>query len=300
MTSLRARLTKLGTRVLIKRRGLDADQTVRHLRRTLRKPPVSPPLPRGIRVTGPDTAGPDGDWLKPVGNKADDTLLYIHGGAFMAGETATYHPMAARLAKKLNMDVFLPRYPLTPDHPFPAALDQITAAYRHLLDTGHDPAKLVVGGDSAGGNLTLALLLRLRDEQMPLPRCAFTFSPATDATCGLPSIDGNDRSDAMLTADLIRQASALYSNGQDQHHPYISPRFGDYTGLPPLLIAVSEQECLRDDAYAAVNKAREAGVPVTLVSRPDMPHVWPILYPVIPEAGQDLDKVEAFIRETRP
>lgn len=296
MPGIRTRLTRVALRALIKRECHEPEPTVRHLRRVMAAPPLLKRLPVGARRE-PVELDQNLIATRVSVDEAQFTVLYFHGGAFMAGETATYHAMAGYMARKLPGEVYLLDYRLAPEHPYPAALDDCMSAYRALLDQGVNPEHLIVAGDSAGGNLTLATLLRARDEGLPLPRCAATLSPSTDATCQLPSIDGNDRSDVMLTASMIRQAAKIYLNGTDPHTPWASPLHGDYRGLPPLFFTTSESECLRDDCYAAVNKAREAGVTARLITRKTMPHVWPIFYPLMPEAKKDLKKAVAFMQQ---
>jgi monoterpene epsilon-lactone hydrolase len=296
MPGIRTRLTRMALRAVIKRECHERETTVRHLRRVLAAPPLLERVPVGASLASMNPA-PGLPATRISSRDPDYTVLYFHGGAFVAGETPIYHAMAGYMARKLPGEVYLLQYRLAPEHPYPAALEDCLSAYRALLDKGVDPDKLILAGDSAGGNLTLATLLRARDEGLPLPRCAVTFSPSTDATCQLPSIDGNDPSDAMLTASMVRQAAGVYLNGQDPRTPYASPLHGDYQGLPPLFFTVSENECLRDDCYAAVNKAREAGVSADVITRPGMPHVWPIFYPLIPEAGKDLKRAVDFMRE---
>lgn len=296
MPGIRTRLTRLALRALIKRECPERDPTIRHLRRALAAPPLLKRLPVGAHREPVELD--EGLWATRVHtNDARYTVLYFHGGAFVAGETATYNAMAGYMARKLPGEVYLLDYRLAPEHPYPAAVDDCMSAYRALLDQGVNPEHLILAGDSAGGNLTLATLLRARDEGLPLPRCAVTFSPTTDATCRLPSIDGNDRRDVMLTATMIRQAAKIYLNGTDPWTPWASPLHGDYRGLPPLFFTTSESECLRDDCYAAVNKAREAGVTARLITRKAMPHVWPIFYPLMPEAKKDLKEAVAFIQQ---
>ena len=295
MPGIRTRLTRLALRARIKRECPDPDFTVRHLRRVMAAPPLLTRLPVGAHRESVELN--QDLWATRIhADNARYTVLYVHGGAFMAGDTTTYHAMAGYLARKLPGEVYLLDYRLAPEHPYPAALDDCMNAYRALLDQGVDPEHMILAGDSAGGNLTLATLLRARDENLPLPRCAVTFSPSSDATCRLPSIDGNNRSDVMLTASMIRQAAAIYLNGIDPRTPGASPLHGEYQGLPPLFFTTSENECLRDDCYAALNNAREAGVTARLVTRKDMPHVWPIFYPLMPEAKKDLQQAVAFMR----
>lgn len=154
-----------------------------------------------------------------------------------------------------------------------------------------------MAGDSAGGNLTLVTLLRARDENLTLPICAMALSPGTDATGTLTSLSANSDSDAMLSKGMIDMAVNIYLNGADPTHPYASPARGDFSGFPPLLITVSEEECLRDDAYRAVYNAHQAQVPVDLLSRPDMPHVWIVFPLLLPEAREDMHILVNFVEK---
>lgn len=295
MPSLAARTANLAFRTLIKRNELTREEAPGHFRRAMAPPPVSLPLPRGVTREPGEVGGVPGDWLRT--ENAGLTLLYLHGGAFMAGKIQTYHPFCGRLAQLLNADVFLVDYRLAPEHPFPAPVEDCFTAFRALLDSGVAPEKLVVAGDSAGGSLTLATLLRARQEGLPQPRCAVGISAATDATCEAASIVANRRSDSMLSPAMIRQASAIYLDGTDPHEILVSPSLADFHGLPPLMFTVSETECLRDDTYAAVAQARKAGIPVEVVARKGLPHVWPIFWPLLPEARQDAKRIAAFIQQ---
>ena len=144
----------------------------------------------------------------------------------------------------------------------------------------------------------LRTLLALRDKGIPLPKCAVVLSPFSDVRATARSITGNNRSDAMLSKQMLEVGRNVYARTpEDETNPYASPALGDYTGLPPLLITVCEEECLRDDAYAVADRARVCGVQVSFISRPDLLHVWPIFVPVLPEAREDLRKIIRFIRQ---
>lgn len=294
MTSIAARTANLAFRALIKRDELTREQAPRHFRRAMAAPPIALPLPRGVRLEHSEINGVPGDWLRT--ENAGITLLYLHGGAFMAGKVRTYHPFCARLAQLLNADVFLADYRLAPEHPFPAPLEDCFGVYRSLLN-GVAAENLVVAGDSAGGSLTLATLLRARQEGLPQPCCAVGISAATDATCEAASIVANRNSDSMLSPAMVRQASAIYLNGTDPDEILVSPSKADFAGLPPLMFTVSETECLRDDTYAAVEKARAAQVPVEVLARAGLPHVWPVFWPLLPEARTDVKRIAAFIQQ---
>lgn len=291
MASLSAKIIKPLFRAVMKRDIQDPDHLVRHLRRVMNAPLMPSQIPRGVSLRNGRVADVPGQWMSTVNPVA--TVLFLHGGAFVGGRLDTYHHFCGTLAKALNARVFLADYRLAPEHPFPAATDDAFAVYSALIK---ESLPLMVAGDSAGGNLTLATLLRARDEQQLMPVCAVAISPGADATGKLMSRDANNDSDPMLSRVMIDGATRIYLQGADPFHPYASPTQGDYQGLPPLMLTVSEEECLRDDSYVVAEQARRASVPVTLLSRQDMPHVWPIFLLLLPEARQDTRKIVRFMQ----
>lgn len=293
MPSLIARVVKAGSRLTIRHQPKSADSLVRHLRRTMGNPPMVTLLPRGVTLSPFREGNLKGDWLRVA--KPRQVLLYLHGGGYVCGTPKTYHNLCGRLAKALEADVLMPAYRLAPEHPFPAAVDDALEAYDFLLRQGWRGDQISVAGDSAGGGLTLALLLALRDRQLPLPKCAVVYSPYADVTMAQPSRRYNDGKDDMLSYRMLEVGMDVYVQNGDHENPYASPVNGDYTGLPPLFITVCEQEIFRDDAYRVADAARAAGVPVSLLARNDLLHVWPIFVPILPEAREDLEKVARFI-----
>ncbi|HEX6591390.1 MAG TPA: alpha/beta hydrolase [Moraxellaceae bacterium] len=298
MPSLIARTIKLGARLTIKHKPATPDALVKHLRIHMNKPPFPTVLPPGVQLEKFSEKGLRGDRLFVA--KPGQVILYLHGGGYVCGRTRTYHNFCSRLARELGAEVWLPDYRLAPEHPFPAAIEDATAIYEVLLQKGWRPEQITIAGDSAGGGLTLGTLLALRDQGRPLPKCAVVLSPVSDVRFINPSITSNDRSDWMLGKTMLETGRPLYAQSPaDAINPYASPALGDYTGLPPLFVTVCEQECLRDDAYAVQRQAEAAGVPVTLLSRPDVLHVWPIFAPVMPEAREDLQRIANFIRSVK-
>lgn len=294
MASLAANAVKLYSRLMIKTKPSDPVALVQHIRRNFNNPPPSV-LPFGVRRERFQAEGLKGDWLRV--QKPTQVILYLHGGGYVGGVPRTYHNLCGRLARELRADVYLPKYRLAPEHPFPAALDDALAGYELLLQKGYSSRQITVAGDSAGGGLTLGLLLALRDRGLPLPKCAVALSPYADLTCTLDSRHYNDKKDAMLSYGMLSVGKHLYTRTEaDMRHPYASPVFGDYAGLPPLLLTVCEEECFRDDSYVVAERARGAGVPVEMISRQDLFHVWPIFYPLLPEARTDVKRIIAFIR----
>lgn len=301
MTSLAARALRLYSRAVIRqRRPASKEALVRHLRRTMDHPPPLPAaMPSCVRLATFSGHGIHGDWLQV--KSAQRAILYLHGGGYVAGVTKTYHALCGKLAKELDADVFMPAYRLAPEHPFPAALDDAVATYELMLAHGWQPQHIVISGDSAGGGLALATLLKLRDDGRPLPSCAIAMSPYADLTITAKSHATNDATDAMLSERMIAIGDDLYVRREgDKQNPHASPVLGDFTGLPPLLVTVDEEECLRDDAYEVIARAKKAGVPISLISRSGVVHVWPVFYPLLPEARQDVKKIVTFIRKLVP
>lgn len=234
--------------------------------------------------------GVRGEWLGAPG--APRTLLYLHGGGYFACSSRTHRPVTQALARA-GLRVFAADYRLAPEHPYPAALDDAVAAYRGLLDAG--AGGVVVAGDSAGGGLALALMLRLRELGVTLPARAALFSPWTDLAATGESIRRNTRRDAMFTGEGIAPGADAYVGGADRRDPLISPLYGDFTGLPPLLVHVGADEVLLDDSTRLAERARAAGVVVELKVWPVVPHVWQIMARFIPEGRQSLDAAARFL-----
>ncbi|MGM0563514.1 MAG: alpha/beta hydrolase [Pseudomonadota bacterium] len=293
MSSLNARIFRAFSRINIKRHGQSVEETVAHMRRQLDAAPMPTLLPLGVKSEPSTMAGIPA--LRVSVKKPLRTVLYLHGGGYVAGRPETYRNLAGRLAKKLRAEVYIPDYRLAPEHPYPAALDDSVACYRWLLESGVDATTLAVAGDSAGGCLTLAVLLRLRDEGTPLPAAAAALSPAGHLACDNPSMDGNDHLDSMLSADMIRNCAKAYATGEDVDNPYLSPALGDFRGIPPMVMTVDEEECLRDGAHEVAERQRAAGGEVKLISRWGLFHVWPIFTPLLREAREDVAQIADFL-----
>jgi cation diffusion facilitator CzcD-associated flavoprotein CzcO/acetyl esterase/lipase len=224
--------------------------------------------------------------------------MYVHGGGFIGGSPVTHRPITAGLALR-GFRVFAPDYRLAPEHPFPAPLDDVVAAWRGLRalhDADSPGRRLVVAGDSAGGNLALALMLSLRDAGERLPDAAALFSPSTDITGASPSIEGNTGRDPMFHGPSLEHLGRAYAGSAgDPTNPLISPLFADLAGLPPLLIHVGAEEVLRDDGLRLAQKARAAGVRVETVVWPVVPHAWQLVAK-LPETRRSLDRAAEFMQ----
>lgn len=261
--------------------------------------------PRGVALQRVDAGGVPAEWLVPTRGASDGVLLYIHGGAWTIGWNLAHRWLVGHLARATGRRALAIDYRLAPEHPFPAALEDCLAAYRWLLRQGTRPEDIIVAGDSAGGNLTLTLMLALRDNGEPLPAAGVCLSPVTDlavekevAAAAVPAIQRTGR-DAGLPVEWAQQQLRLYLGETDPRLPLVSPYYADLRGLPPLLIQVGADEYLAHDARRFVPRAQEAGVDVTLQVWPGMWHVFPILVGFMPEANQAVQAIAAFCREHR-
>ena len=265
-----------------------------------------PPL-KGVTYTRDALGGVPGEWVEREGAAAiatnpRPTLMYVHGGGFVGCSPRTHRAITSAFALQ-GWRVFAPDYRLAPEHPFPAPLDDVIAAWgalRTLHDADSPGQRLVLAGESAGGNLALALMLVLRDAGEPLPDAVALFSPATDLTGGSPSIEGNGERDAMFHGpSLANLGNAYLGAGGDATNPRVSPLFGDLHGLPPLLFHVAAEEALRDDGLRFAEKARAAGVHVETSVWPVVPHAWQLLAK-LPEARRSITRASEFLKTAVP
>lgn len=221
-------------------------------------------------------------------------VLYLHGGAFIAGRPENFAGMLSRLARLARCEVIAPDYRLAPEHPFPAAVDDSRTAWDGLIARGYRPSDIVLGGDSAGGNLAFGLLASLLAEGQR-PAGLIAFSPVTDLTFSGRTIDTNAKADSVLPAarrgDLLR----FYLDGARPEDPRASPLLADFTDPPPVFLQFSETEILADDSRRMARKLDAAGGDVTLDPWPDAPHVWVLLDGILPEAREGLKRAAAFI-----
>ncbi len=235
-----------------------------------------------------------GEWVRPRGCKTDDrALLYLHGGGYVSCSPQTHRPITMALARLLQCPVFALDYRLAPEHRFPAAVDDAATALQWLAANGMRPEKLAIAGDSAGGGLVLAAMLRLRALSRALPSCAVGLSPWVDLTAA--SHYRNSGSCSMFQPWDVAVFAKVYLDGASAENPEASPFFGDLRGFPPLLTQVSSTELLFDDALRLHEKAQRCGVASTLSVYPGLPHVWQVLVGLVPEARRALEQVAEFI-----
>lgn len=258
-------------------------------------------IPRGTRTQwqalGDGQHRVDTFDVVPRNLSSDKVVLYLHGGGFVFGSPKVYAALAGQLAQRLGARVVLPRYRLAPEHIFPAASDDVRAAWDGLLRSGIAPDRIVIGGDSAGGALTLSLLDRLAQEQGPMPAAAFCFSPLTDLTFSGESFRKNAKVEAVLPAERAHSMAEMYLQNGNPKDPQVSPIFGHFNGIAPVWITVGDTEILYDDARRMVQVLSESGVDVTFVEQQDLPHVWPLFHDILPEARQTLNDLADWIRQ---
>ncbi|CDO59008.1 Carbohydrate esterase/CE10 [Candidatus Phaeomarinobacter ectocarpi] len=222
-------------------------------------------------------------------------LLYLHGGGYIVCSPATHRLMVARICREAGLKALLIDYRLAPEHPFPAAVEDAEAAYRWLLAAGHKPEDIVVAGDSAGGGLTMSLLLTLREENMPMPAAAALLSPWTDLALTGWTMLTHARRDPMLRLDSASLAVRHYMQDTSPTHPIASSIYADLTGLPPLYVQVGENEILLDDSRRLVSRAQAHGVESSLEIWPGMPHVFQA-FPQVPESKRAIEGIGTFLK----
>jgi monoterpene epsilon-lactone hydrolase len=251
---------------------------------------------RKVQIVPVEAGSVPSEWLIPPGAPDDRAMLYIHGGAWFMGSTHTHRGLVSYLAYESGIRALSINYQLAPENPFPAGLDDCITAYEWLLQGGISAQKIIVAGDSAGGNLTLALLIALRDAGKPLPAGAVALSPATDLAYTGESMKTRAHLDPILPNLGPSNITKDYITNHDPHHPLISPLYADLHGLPPILIHVGDHETLLDDAVRFGERALAAGVDAKTVVWPEMFHVFQIFVPILPEARQAVGQIATFIR----
>jgi acetyl esterase/lipase len=253
--------------------------------------------PQDVKITPANLGGVPGEWVESASQPASAVLLYLHGGGYFACSARTHRPFTTAFAQA-GFRVYAPDYRLAPENPFPAGLIDAVAAWHAVRAEVGPSVPMVIGGDSAGGGLALATMLKLRGEGAPLPAAAALFSPLTDLIGIGESRRTNNRRCAMFYGADLSRATDFYvaQTGGDPRDPFISPLYADLRGLPPLLIHVGADETLRDDSTELAARARAAGVTVDLTLWPAVPHVWQMFHRFVPEGRRSLAAAAAFLR----
>lgn len=255
-------------------------------------------LPKDVKCESVDTGGVPAVWISTSNAIIDRVILYLHGGGYVAGSIKSHQNLAARLARVSHTRVLLLDYRLAPEYIFPAAIEDAMTAYRWLVSSERIlPKNIIIGGDSAGGGLTIAVLVKLRDEGDQLPAAAICLSPWTDLAMTGDSIKTNVDIDPVATVDAIENMAKLYYGDENAKNPLISPLYANLEGLPPLLIQVGTAELLLDDSVRLADRAKAAGVEVQLEIWQDMIHVFPLFAEWAPEGQQGIEQIGEFIKK---
>lgn len=278
--------------------GIDFSATSLDERRSMMESTARPPAD-GTSLESVDAGGVGAEWVSAP-SVDDRVILYLHGGAYHMGSIATCRRMVSLISAAARARVLNLSYRLAPEYPFPSALDDIVSAYRWLLANDTPPSLIAIAGDSAGGGLTLASLLALRDAGVPVPAAAVAISPVTDLDATGESMRTRAEVDLMVRPEGMKEAADLYLAGGNPRHPYASPLYGDLAALPPMLIQVGDAEVLLDDSRRFAAKVRDAGGNVTLEVWPDMPHVWHAFNGLLPEADQAIARIGLWLQEQIP
>ena len=252
-------------------------------------------FPSDVQEKADSLGGVPGIWFTLPDARENCAILYLHGGGYVMGSVATHRSLIGRIAHATRVRCLALEYCLAPEHPFPAAIEEVRRAYHALLDQGLPSAGVVIAGDSAGGGLTLGSLVAMRDANDPLPAAAICLSPLADLEVAGDSARARGGvDDPMVSRDATLMMAAAYLQGADARDPRASPVHADLSGFPPLLIQVGTREILLDDAIRVADRARAAGVRVILERGEGLTHVWQ-LHPHLPESGEAVDRIARFV-----
>src|SRR5262245_3459029 len=258
---------------------------------------IAQPAPPDVKCTPVNAGGVPAEWIVAPGAAEDRFVLYLHGGGYVLGSINTHREMVSRVSRAAGARALALDYRLAPESPCPAAFDDATAAHRRLLPQGAKPGRTVVAGDSAGGGLTLATLVALRDAKLPLPAAGVCLSPWADMEGVGASMTSKAKEDPVVQKEGLLGMAKLYLGGADPKTPLAAPLHADLRGLPPLLIQVGSAETLLDDSTRVAERAKAAGVKVDLEVWSEMIHVWHLFAPILPEGQEAIAKIGKFIRE---
>ena len=244
-----------------------------------------------------NAGGLTAEWVMAESASDSRVVLYLHGGGYIIGSPRTHRPLMAELSQASKGRVLGLDYRLAPEHPFPAPVEDSVSAYRWLLNEGYDPARIAVAGDSAGGGLTVAMMVQARYLGLPMPGAAVCISPWVDMEGLGESMETRAAADPMVGKENLMVSAKTYLGGSNPRAPLAAPLYADLRGLPPMLIQVGDAEVLLDDSTRLAGIAREAGVEVEMDVWDDMIHVWHVFAPILPEGKQAISQAGEFIRK---
>jgi len=251
--------------------------------------------PSGVPTKSEKIGELTAEWVLPPNAHPEQVMLYLHGGGYSIGSIETHRGLVAKIAKDANIKALAIDYRLAPEHPFPAALEDAVHAYHWLLDQGYASDQIILAGDSAGGGLVMALQLCLKEMQVALPAGSILFSPWVDLGFTGESVKTHQYSDPIVNASKVKAWGEAYAGEYPLTHPMISPLFGELSGLPPVMIQVSDAEVLTDDSIRLAHAIEMAGGVVHLQVWEGLIHVWQLFWRYIPEAREALEHTIGFI-----
>jgi acetyl esterase/lipase len=252
-------------------------------------------VPGDVLTRPVDASGVRAEWIWRPESDAERAILYLHGGGYAIGSIATHRFLMQAIGQAAGARVLGIDYRLAPENPFPAAVEDAVTSWKWLLGQGLDASRCAIGGDSAGGGLTLATLVALRDRGIALPGAAVLISPWTDLAGTGDSVRTKAAEDPMVTEEGLRMMAAAYLGGADARNPLASPLYADLRGLPPMLVQVGTAEILLDDSTRLAERAKAAGCECVLESWEDMVHVFPA-FPMLAESVQAIARIGDFVR----
>ncbi|MDH3533649.1 MAG: alpha/beta hydrolase [Gammaproteobacteria bacterium] len=297
MPSFRSRIVRAVTHHYFKR--IDAKKRdVQAMRERVDKYAGRLRIARGVTRTADNINGLTAEWLIPEGAAQGKVLVYLHGGAYIMGGCNTHRQLASYIARAAGVRALLPEYRLAPEHPFPAAIEDAVALYRKLLNDGHAATSIVIAGDSAGGGLTMATLLSIRDAGDPLPAAACLLSPWLDLAATGASMQTHAHRDPWFRPKDMPIVRRYYCAESEIRKPLVSPIYADLAGLPPLYVQVGEDEILLSDSTRLAERVRAAGGSADIEIWPDMWHVFQAFVKHVPESRQAIQKLGVFIRHS--
>ena len=281
---------------MLKAQPIAGHPTVQDMRANFEQMATVFPLAADVKYEPVNAGGVKSEWVTTPGADAGRAVLYLHGGGYVIGSINTHRDLASRISRATKARVLLIDYRLAPEHPFPAAVEDSVAAYRWMLAQGLKPSRIAVAGDSAGGGLTVATLVAIRDAKLAIPAAGVCLSPWIDLEGIGDSMKSKASVDPMVQKEALLEMAKHYLNGQDARSPLAAPLYADLAGLPPLLVQVGTAETLLDDSTRLAERARKAGVKVTLEPWNDMIHVFQVFAPMLDEGQQAIDKIGEFVR----
>ena len=253
-------------------------------------------IPEDARFEPVEIGGVPCIWAEAPGIHANRVVIHFHSGGYLLGSANGYRSFGTFLSAASGCRVLLPDYRLAPEHPYPAAIEDALTVYEAVVELGHAPSQIAFCGDSAGGGLVFAALQAMRDRGVPFPAAAVSISPLADFTHSGESYRTNAAFDPLVTLETLKSQAATYCEGHDPRSPGLSPLFGEWSNLPPLLILAGEIEMMRDDGKRCAEAAAAAGVNATYLEGAGMMHIWTLFADRLPEAREALEQVGSFIK----